>query len=86
MLITASIGNIVGCTVCIILSLVTFNSFRMALKVVKSKENPDDILGRGVIVISLTLSIASALVPVGFLLMAYLERNRHIIDFLILNN
>lgn len=85
MLITASIGNIVGCTVCIILSLVTFNSFRMALKVVKSKENPDDVLGNGVVVISLLSSIFFALVPVGFLLMAYLERNRHVLDFLIFN-
>ena len=82
MLITASIGNIVGFTVCIILSLVTFNSFRMALKVVKPKENPDDVLGHGVIAISFLSSIGFALVPVGFLLMAYLERNPHVVDFL----
>lgn len=86
MLITASIGNIVGCIACLLFSAMTFSCFKMSVPLVKPKENPDDILGRGVIVISLTLSIASALVPVGFLLMAYLERNRHIIDFLILNN
>lgn len=82
MLITASIGNIVGCIACLLFSAMAFSCFKMSVPLVKPKENPDDILGRGVIVISLTLSIASALVPVGFLLMAYLERNPYVVDFL----
>lgn len=82
MMIEATIGNIVGCITCIILSVVTFSCFRMSLKLVNPQANPDDVLGQGVILISLGASIFFALVPVGFLLMAYLERNSHVLDFL----
>lgn len=82
MFITASIGNIVGCLACLLFSAMMFSCFKMSLSLVNPKKNPDDILGHGIIVISLTSSVIFALIPVGILLMAYLERNPHFVDFL----
>lgn len=80
MMIEATIGNIVGCITCIILSVLTFSCFKMSLNLVNPQANPDDVLGQGVVLISLGATIFFALVPVGFLLIAYLERNPQVLD------
>jgi hypothetical protein len=82
MMIEATIGNIFGCATCIVLSVVTFFCFKMSLKLVRPQANPDDVLGIGVVLISLCASIFFALVPVSFLLIAYLERNPQVLDVL----
>lgn len=81
-MIEATIGNIFGCATCIVLSVVTFFCFKMSLKLVRPQSNPDDVLGIGVVLISLCASIFFALVPVSFLLIAYLERNPQVLDVL----
>lgn len=79
MLVTASIGNIFGCIASLIFSGMALTNFILGRKHFKNKDDPlmDMFLG-----VSLLTSIGFGLVPFGFILMAYLERNPHIIDFL----
>ena len=82
MLITASLGNIVGCIACLLFAGLNFYCFKLAVDFVKPQKNPNDIVGHSLIAVSLLNAIGCFLVPVGFLLMAYLERNPQVLDFL----
>ncbi len=83
MIVTLSFGNIIGCAACLLFSLLAFTGFKMNVSLVKPKENPNDLLGHMLIFVFLATSIVFALIPIGFFVVAYLERNLHILDFLI---
>lgn len=79
MIVTASIGNILGCVASFIFSGMALTNFILGRKHFKNKDAPlkDMFLG-----MSLLTSIGFGLVPFGFIIMAYLERNPHMVDFL----
>lgn len=83
MLITLTLGNVVGSLACFLFSGLSFTCFHLGVKVMKPKDNPDDLLAHMFLSVSLLVSVVFALVPFTLVLMAYIQRNPHLLDFLI---